>query len=405
MILAVARRVGASFLSLPRPSLSSVNAVVRANNINSSLMVQNQTLITSPQTLSVVQSSFSSISATSTTSHQAQSATDANNPSDGKENSSNNKSNSDNKKKDDSNIFLDNLGKIFLSSIGIVLVMLLRSTRSNNSRSGLRDDMEANCLLDPLEIDDLRMANSQVLTKEVWDKIVVEVDGEFPMGEATYLQFMKVVLRVLRESHGDGVGTIQLGHLVDRVVIAELERRGRSVNNNGDGDDERSTSSNELPLPFLFAALSLAMNSTVAERVDALYNVMLLPSSSSSSMTTISNDSNASNNNEQQLLASGDQVSQMIQHLQNTCQLVPDAQIVETNSKIPFQTYRVGDGAELTKRAREGYGGKKGNEGVTREKEGDVSLDEFYAILKSRTVCAWGECYVKKKGAMTTSDR
>ncbi|EED89711.1 predicted protein [Thalassiosira pseudonana CCMP1335] len=333
-------------------------------------MVQNQTLITSPQTLSVVQSSFSSISATSTTSHQAQSATDANNPSDGKENSSNNKSNSDNKKKDDSNIFLDNLGKIFLSSIGIVLVMLLRSTRSNNSRSGLRDDMEANCLLDPLEIDDLRMANSQVLTKEVWDKIVVEVDGEFPMGEATYLQFMKVVLRVLRESDGDGVGTIQLGHLVDRVVIAELERRG----------------------------------STVAERVDALYNVMLLRSSSTSSMTTISNDSNASNNNEQQLLASGDQVSQMIQHLQNTCQLVPDAQIVETNSKIPYQTYRVGDGAELTKRAREGYGGKKGNEGVTREKEGDVSLDEFYAILKSRTVCAWGECYVKKKGAMTTSD-
>lgn len=66
----------------------------------------------------------------------------------------------------------------------------------------------------------------------------------------------------------------------------------------------------------------------------------------------------------------GEQVSQMIQHLQKTCQLVSEAQIVETNSKVPFQTYRVGTGDELAKRAREGYGGKKGSEGVTREKEG-----------------------------------
>ncbi len=95
----------------------------------------------------------------------------------------------------------------------------------------------------------------------------------------------------------------------------------------------------------------------------------------------------------------------MIQYLQSTCQLVPEAQIVETNSKVPYQTFRVGTGDELTKRAREGYGGKKGSSGVTKEAEGPLSLEDFHAILKSRTVCAWGECYVKKAGRTSTSDR
>ena len=65
----------------------------------------------------------------------------------------------------------------------------------------------------------------------------------------------------------------------------------------------------------------------------------------------------------------------------------------------------MGTGDELTKRPREGYGGKKGSVGVTAEKEGPVSLEEFHAILKSRTVCAWGECYVKKSSRTATSDR
>ncbi len=82
------------------------------------------------------------------------------------------------------------------------------------------------------------------------------------------------------------------------------------------------------------------------------------------------------------------QVEEMIQHLQNTYQLVPDAQIVETNSNVPYQTYRVGDGAELTRRACEGFGNQSVGE------EDGVALQDFYAILKSRSV-----------DVMSTSDR
>lgn len=304
-------------------------------------------------------------------------------------------------KKDDSNLFLDNLGKIFLSSIGLVLVMLLRSTKSNNSRTELCDAIESSALLDPLEIDDLRWSNED-FTVDVWEKIVEEIKRELLANRdkgrgVTYPEFLSVVTRAMKEYKGEGF-TIQFGHLVDRVVIAELERtaaeggdtagENESAAVSGSGKEGQELMQKELPLPFLFAALSLALNSTITDRVRVLFE----------SMPQI--EDNAANPT-----ISNEQVCEMVQHLQNTCQLVPGAQVVETNSKVPYQTYRVGTGDELVKRAREGYGGKKGSVGVTEDKDGPVSLEDFHAILKSRTVCAWGECYVKKVGKTTTSDR
>jgi len=280
--------------------------------------------------------------------------------------------------------------------------MLLRSTKSNNARTALREDLEYNALLDPLEIDDLRLANED-FTIEVWDDIVKEMKSAFPnRTEVTYPEFLSVVMNVMRKAKGEGF-TIQFGHLVDRVVIAELERMGKNgggvdSNNERSGEQEEARLLQaELPLTFLFAALSLALHSTVTGRVRALFETMVLEQTD--------NSLQQHQENEELLHVDADQVSQMIQHLQNTCQLVPEAQIVETNSKVPYQTFRVGTGDELTMRAREGFGGKKGSAGVTKDVDGPVSLEDFHAILKSRAVCAWGECYVKKIGRTSTSDR
>ena len=316
----------------------------------------------------------------------------------------NNNDGTNKSKKDDSNIFLDNLGKIFLSTIGLVLIMLLRSTKSNNARTALREDIESSALLDPLEIDDLRLANSD-FTTDVWEKVVKEIRKSFPNRTAvTYPEFLTVVIRAMRESKGEGF-TIQFGHLVDRVVIAELERIEKTSggvvdNSEGSSGDREQTRllQVELPLTFLFTALSLALHSTVADRVRALFETMALERMDKSLEKSLQQQ-------EELLSVDADQVSQMVQHLQNTCQLVPEAQIVETNSKVPYQTYRVGTGVELTKRARGGFGGKKGSAGVTKDEGGPVTLDDFHAILKSRAVCAWGECYVKKRGRTASSDR
>ena len=204
----------------------------------------------------------------------------------------------------------------------------------------------------------------------------------------------------MREIQGEGF-TIQFGHLVDRVVVAELERVDKE--NGCDGVDQRKDlMQNELPLSFLYAALSLALHSSVTDRVQALYDTML-DETNNNDMTSSTNTTDEEESST--TTVSSDKLIQMIQHLQNTCQLVPESQIVETNSKVPYQTYRVGTGDELVKRAREGYGGKKGKAGVTAESDGPVTVEDVHAILKSRTVCAWGECYVKKTSRAATSDR
>ena len=345
---------------------------------------------------------FSTVAATSTSSTTSSSSSTqtGSSASTNQQQSSNDKDGKNKSKKDDSNIFLDNLGKIFLSTIGLVLVMLLRSTKSNNARTALREDIETNALLDPLEIDDLRLANSD-FTIDVWENIVKEIRKEFPNRTAvTYPEFLTVVMRVMREAKGEGF-TIQFGHLVDRVVIAELERTEKNSGGGvgfADHHQDAKLLQVELPLAFLFVALSLALHSTVTDRVRALFEAMVLDGVDTPSVQQQAEQ-------EEHSSVDADQISQMIQYLQNTCQLVPEAQIVETNSKVPYQTFRVGTGEELTMRARQGFGGKKGSAGVTKEVDGPVTLDDFHAILKSRAVCAWGECYVKKRGRTSTSDR
>jgi hypothetical protein len=61
----------------------------------------------------------------------------------------------------------------------------------------------------------------------LWNAIVQEFtrDGtNFVDMNVTYGQFMKTVLTVLKQQVGEGT-TVQFGHLMDRVVIKELERR------------------------------------------------------------------------------------------------------------------------------------------------------------------------------------
>jgi hypothetical protein len=319
-------------------------------------------------------------------------------------------------KKDEPNIFLDNLGKIFLSSIAIVLLSLLRSSKSSNARITLRESIESIALLDPLEIDDLRLANTD-FTIDIYEHIIKEIQTVFVnRANVTYPEFLSIVIKVMAESN-KGLGyTIQFGHLIDRVIIAELERIAAADANKSSREEDVSAEKDgvendgELPLPFLLAALSLALHATVTDRVRVLYESAKIGQDSSSTMVNNTkneeDEEGGTSSSTTSDLLSGQNASRMVQYLQRTCQLVPDAQIVETNTSIPYKTYRVGTGDELVTRARKGYGGKKGSVGVTPEnnKDGPITLEEFHAILKSHTVCAWGECYIKKTGRMATSD-
>ena len=238
---------------------------------------------------------------------------------------------------DEPNIFLDNIGKIFLGAIGAIILALVRSSKATSNRTALRDYIENHSLLDPLEIEDLRVANSE-LTVEVYEKIMADVYAAFPSGQASYEDFVSVVMTTMRGLKGEAF-TIQLGHLIDRVAIAAIEKEAELEKQNegaigGSASDASELGSDpikrQLPLPLLFTVLSLALQSDVTNRVRLLFSALQKDSASA----------------EEGMVTEAD-IIRMVSYLQTTCQLVPDAQIVQTETKYPVQTYREGSPAEL----------------------------------------------------------
>ena len=287
---------------------------------------------------------------------------------------------------DEPNIFLDNIGKIFLGAIGAIIVALFRSSKATSYRTALRDYIENHALLDPLEIDDLRVANSE-LTVEVYERIMADVYSAFPNGRASYEDFVSVVMTTMRGLKGEAF-TIQLGHLIDRVAIAAIEKEAElekqaEVAIGGSASDATEMGGDptkrQLPLPLLFTVLSLALQSDMSNRVRLLFDALQKDSASAEEGTVTEAD-----------------IVKMVDYLQRTCQLVPDAQIVQTETKYPVQTYREGTPTELVGCAKK----LMEDDGLLREEVKDAGrydIADFHRILRTKQVCAWGECYRKTK--------
>jgi hypothetical protein len=252
---------------------------------------------------------------------------------------------------DDSNILLDNLGKIFLGAIGLVVLTLVRSSYGTTNKNNVRDMLEETAALDPLEIDDLRTANSE-LTPDVFRDIMKDLYLKFPNGRACYTDFVVSVRTTMKEMKGDSF-TIELGHLMDRVVMAALNKRSK-------------TEQDEVDLAFLLAALSLALDSSVKERIEILYEAMQQQQQTETEGKPTVQD-----------------VLDMVGYLQDTCQLVPSSQVVKSDQKYPTQQYHQGSPSELIQ-----WDGKRSDA---------IDFDAFASILRSKSVCAWGECHNKRK--------
>ena len=256
-------------------------------------------------------------------------------------------------KKSDSNIFLDNLGTIFLTVIGLVIASLVRSFYGSTRKNNLRSQLEESSALDPLEVDDLRFANP-FISVGVFRSLIADVRQAFPSGQATYMEIVKTVRQLLQSKHN--IPTIELGYLLDRVALQVAQ--------------EKETNSNEPQSVTLWLVLlSLALNAPVPDRIRILYEIMETDIDTDGSSTTVT------------LL----KVRDLVGYLQSTSQLVLDTQVIPTESqKYPIQAYHRGTPDELVRWDGGGL-------------HDPVDIDALASILRSKSVCAWGECYSKKK--------
>lgn len=249
-------------------------------------------------------------------------------------------------KKEDSNIFLDNLGKIFLATIASIVGALIRSSYNTSNRNVVRDMLEDEAALDPIEVDELRIANSE-LTTEVFRTIAQDLRERCPYDTCSYVDFTKATRQTMMRLKGEAF-TIELGHQIDRVVTALLVKN-------------KKTDEEELPLSLWLVTLTLALNSSTADRLRILYEVL----------------------EAEDKPVRFHQVPILVGYLQDTCQLPPDTQVVPTETRVPSQQWKKGTPDELVPW-----------EGAASD---IIDLDGFAAILRSKSVCAWGECYQKKK--------
>ena len=249
------------------------------------------------------------------------------------------------KKDDDSNFFLDNLGKIFLGVIASIIATLVRSSYNTSNRNNVRDRLEDESVLDPVEIEEIRIANSE-LTPDVFRKILNDIGEQFPHGSCTYQDFIEVVRCTMVQLKGEAF-TVELGHLLDRVVTEALGTHDLSP-------DEA------LPLSLWLTTLTLAMNSSVPDRIHILYEIMELEENP----------------------VTFHQIPTMVGYLQDTCQLPSDAQIIATDEKYPTQQWEKGTPKQLVP-----WDGSDNDL---------IDADAFAAIMRSKSVCVWGECYQKK---------
>jgi len=258
------------------------------------------------------------------------------------------------------NVFLDYLGTIFLSAVGLIVASLVRSYLGTQNRNKIRDALENTAAIDPLELDDLRMANSE-MTVAVYRDIVQQLVAQFAArGDTgvTYGEFVTAVRGIMARSKGESF-TIELGHLMDRVVLGALHKQGAH------SDEPQS-------LVLWLVVLSLALSSPALERIQVLYEVLQ------------STDSSSSGGGSDEAVVSLAQARAMVGYLQDTCQLVPDSQVIPVQSrKYPIQQHECANPTSLVQ--------WEGSE------QDVLDVDAFAAILRSKAVCAWGECYNVKR--------
>ena len=174
-----------------------------------------------------------------------------------------------------------------------------------------------------------------------------------------------------------------------------------SFTHNSSNDDGK------VELSLLLVALSLCLNSSVRDRVNLLFEIMVQKQNAEAAKQK-QTQTITSNQDDTVALSVVDKkyITDMVGYLQQTCQLVPDAQIVQSKTKYPLQQYHVGTPVELTTigitmKKEELSEGALVMEGIKTEEKNTSSswtCDDFHHLLRSRAVCAWGECYVKKKG-------
>jgi hypothetical protein len=175
--------------------------------------------------------------------------------------------------------------------------------------------------------------------------------------------------------------TVELGHLLDRVVLVALTNSPHYPSPAISGEEGGEV---VLPLSFFWTLLSLALHELPEHRIQFLFDAL--------------RDETNLMDEAMKPVVTRKQVERLVEHLQQTSQLVAETQIVDTEVKYPIPESRVGTAAELVSYALEGdEEDSPSSNDLANNPDLKFTARDLGAVLQSYSVCAWGECYIKKK--------
>ncbi|CAM9307434.1 unnamed protein product, partial [Pylaiella littoralis] len=120
---------------------------------------------------------------------------------------------------DNEGIFSKHGGKMVLGFIGGIGLWFLRSHLGGNALDALKNEVEEECPLEPVEVEELRCANDY--PPNVFEAVLDSVRQAFPSGRATYPEFARHVT-----SSGLLPEPLTMGFLLDRMVLTAAAHPG-----------------------------------------------------------------------------------------------------------------------------------------------------------------------------------
>eukprot|EP01039_Chlorochromonas_danica_P010654 gene10655-11814_t len=257
----------------------------------------------------------------------------------------------------------NNGGKLFLFAAGVVAGLIYRYYEGLQDRNRVEEQVERGSMLEPYEIQMLRLANGYDLDqyKQMIQAMVkqgLSWDSSIGYDEVIHLVSDTIRQQDKSSSSTTTATTLKLGHLIDRVVYGKALK--------GSHESKVPVAHFPLSVAFTVGLLALPMESNVDNRLHGLFYA-------STSLTG------------REEMTRSDLI-EVIQSLVESDQIPSEKQIEETGEKYPIRRHRRRSPENMVKMYEEQI------LKATNAKESWNETD-FVACIASRYVCAWGACY------------
>ncbi|OQS01364.1 hypothetical protein ACHHYP_01166 [Achlya hypogyna] len=226
---------------------------------------------------------------------------------------------------------------------------IYRGSKNRKFFEAIQDEIADATPISPYEAFELRSQND--ITPDVYYKVCAQAKRFFPTNEASVRDFDLCLGSVL-----NGMQLKNLHHL-ERVLMSLPKDDAGKCN-----------------VDTLLVAFSLAVKGDVADRLKCLYHLQV---ASADTPVTL------------------EQIETILGHVMTTYQVPPEKRVVAVDGKsYPFQEYAIGSAHELLQAAVQAAVKDKSLPEVPPT---EFTLDEFNMLMKSKSICIWGECFSNKR--------